>query len=339
MPSTERGWAARVAGLSRQGERRFAWWSGRMMEGGMLESRFRGGMIGSALGDAIGELAFRRPTRERLLAEVGRRERLVYTDDTAMAIGLAESIAGVGGLDERHLGDTFKANFSREPWRGYAAGPPTVFAQVEQQGLSYREAARRLYGGEGSFGNGAAMRIAPLGLVFHDAPGLYEKARLSAAVTHAHPVGIDGAAVQARAVAYAVAQDPARPFSADDFIRSLLDTARTPEVAGKLRLVRQLVLEAAPAQQAAQALGQGVAVQRSLPFALFCFASHSGAFQDCLFCAVLNGGDRDTLGAMACAISGAHLGVEAIPHEWRGKLENREAIEALAVRLVRMRGA
>jgi ADP-ribosyl-[dinitrogen reductase] hydrolase len=50
----------------------------------------------------------------------------------------------------------------------------------------------------------------------------------------------------------------------------------------------------------------------------------------------LNGGDADTLGAMACAISGAYLGAEAIPRAWREKLENRQAIEELAVRLARM---
>jgi poly(ADP-ribose) glycohydrolase ARH3 len=300
------------------------------------QAKFIGGMVGSALGDAIGELAFNRPTKAGLLSEVDRRERLVYTDDTAMAIGLAESIAAVGGLDQNHLGDTFRDNFLREPWRGYAAGPPTVFAQVEQHGISYAQAAGMLFGGQGSYGNGAAMRIVPLGLFFHDAPDLYEKARLSAAVTHAHPIGVDGAAVQARAVAQAVALDPAEPFSADDFLRTLLETARTPEMMGKLFHVRRLVRESAPAQRAAPALGQDVAVQRSLPFAIFCFARHPLSFQDCLLCAALNGGDADTLGAMACAISGAYLGVEAIPRAWREKLENGQAIEELAVRLARM---
>jgi poly(ADP-ribose) glycohydrolase ARH3 len=298
--------------------------------------KFIGGMIGSALGDAIGELAFYRPTKAGLLSEVDRRERLVYTDDTAMAIGLAESIAAVGGLDQDHLGDTFRDNFLREPWRGYAVGPPTIFAEAEQSGISYAEAAGMLFGGQGSYGNGAAMRIVPLGLLFHDAPDLYEKARLSAEVTHAHPIGVDGAAVQARAVAQAVALDPAEPFAADDFLRTLLETARTPEMMGKLFHVRRLVRESAPAQHAASALGQDVAVQRSLPFAIFCFARHPHSFQDCLFCAALNGGDADTLGAMACAISGAYLGVEAIPRAWREKLENRQAIEELAVRIARM---
>jgi poly(ADP-ribose) glycohydrolase ARH3 len=253
-----------------------------------------------------------------------------------MAIALAQSIAAVGGLDQHHLGDTFRANFRREPWRGYAPGPPTVFAQVEQYGISYAEAAGMLYGGQGSFGNGAAMRIVALGLFFHDAPDLYEKAQLSAAVTHAHPIGVDGAAVQARGVAQAVTLDPTEPFAADEFLQTLLDTARTPEMEQKLVTVRRLIHQAAPPQRAAMVLGQGVAVQRSLPFAIFCFARHPHSFQDCLFCAALNGGDRDTLGAMACAISGAYLGVEAIPKAWREKLENRQAIEELAARLARM---
>jgi poly(ADP-ribose) glycohydrolase ARH3 len=300
------------------------------------QAKFVGGMVGSAVGDAIGELTFRRPTRASLLQEVERRDTLVFTDDTAMAIGLAESIGALGGIDQRHLGDTFRVNFRREPWRGYAAGPPTVFARVEQHGIPYAEAAKTLYGGQGSFGNGAAMRIAALGLLFHDAPDLYEKARLSAAVTHAHPIGIDGAAVQARAVAQALALDPAQPFAADEFLQVLLDTARTPEMQGKLARVQQLIRQTVPPQQAATALGQGVAVQRSLPFAIFCFARHPHSFQDCLFCAILNGGDRDTLGAMACAISGAYLGLEAIPEAWREKLENRAAIEELAVTLSRM---
>lgn len=83
-----------------------------------LKSKFQGSMVGSALGDAIGELAFRSLGKARLCAEITQREILIYTDDTAMAIGLAESINQVGRLDQQHLGDTFRANFRRERWRG-----------------------------------------------------------------------------------------------------------------------------------------------------------------------------------------------------------------------------
>ena len=302
-----------------------------------LKSKFLGGMVGNALGDAIGELAFRGLGEADLRAEIAQREVLTYTDDTAMAIGLAESIIQVGGLDEQHLGDTFRANFKREPWRGYAAGPPTVFRLMERHGMSYSEAARSLFGGQGSFGNGAAMRIAPVGLFHYDAPDLYEKARASASVTHAHPIGVDGAAVLAWAVAQAVKLDPQEPFPFEPFCQGFVDFARTPEIRNKMMLVRTLIAEDVPPPDAARQLGRSVAVHESLPFAVYAFLRHPQSFEACLFCAVLHGGDRDTLGAMTCAISGAYLGVEAIPQAWREKLENRAYIEDLALKLAEMK--
>jgi poly(ADP-ribose) glycohydrolase ARH3 len=302
-----------------------------------LKSKFLGGMVGSALGDAIGEMAFWRSDEARLRSKIARSDVLVYTDDTAMAIGLAEAITQAGWLDEQHLGDTFRANYKREPWRGYAMGPPTVFSLVERRGMSYSEAACSLFGGQGSFGNGAAMRIAPVGLFFHDAPDLYEQARASASVTHAHPVGVDGAAVLAWVIAQAVKLDPQEPFPFEPFSQGLVDFARTPEIRDKMVLVRALLAEGARPPDAARRLGRSVAVHQSMPFAVYSFLRHPQSFEACLFCAVLNGGDRDTLGAMACAVSGAYLGIEAIPQGWRERLENREYIEELAVRLVGMK--
>jgi poly(ADP-ribose) glycohydrolase ARH3 len=295
-----------------------------------LRSKFLGGMLGSALGDAIGELAFRSPEEVKLRSEIARADLLIYTDDTAMAIGLAESILQEGHLDSQHLGDTFHTNYMREPWRGYASGPPTIFALVAERGVSYSEAARSLFGGQGSFGNGAAMRVVPVGLFYHDSPDLYEQVRISAAVTHAHPVGIDGAAVLAQAVAQAATLAPQEPFPFEPFCRRLVAFACTAEIRDKMALVQTLVSDQVPPPEAAWRLGQGVAVYESLPFALYAFLRHPQSFEACLLCAALNGSDRDTLGAMAGAVSGAYLGVEAIPRDWREKLENRQYIERLA---------
>ena len=303
-----------------------------------LKSKFLGGVVGSALGDAIGELAFRGLGEAGLRAAIAQRDALIYTDDTAMAIGLAESITQVGRLDGQHLGDTFRANFRREPWRGYASGPPTVFSLVERRGMSYSEAARSLFGGQGSFGNGAAMRIAPVGLFFHDSPDLYEQVRTSASVTHAHSIGVDGTAVLAWAVAQAVKLDPQEPFPFERFAQGLIDFSRTSEIRDKMLLVRTLIAKDVPPPDAARRLGRSVAVHESMPFAIYAFLRYPQSFEACLFCAILNGGDRDTLGAMACAVSGAYLGVEAIPWAWRDKIENRQHIEDLANRLAEMRG-
>lgn len=304
-----------------------------------MRAKFLGGTVGTGLGDAIGEMAFRHREREGLLSAVERSDELVYTDDTAMAIGLAESLAELGRLNQEHVGDRFRANYVREPWRGYASGPPTVFARVRAEDISYMEAAKALYRGDGSYGNGAAMRIAPLGLFYFDASDLDEKARRSAAVTHAHRIGRDGAAVQARAVAQAVRLSTAQTFPAERFLRALLNTAQTEQMKAKLLDVRDAIREGLSPREAAGLLGQGVAVHQSLPFAIYAFVRHAGSFEDCLLCATLNGGDRDTLGAMACAVSGAYLGVRAIPGAWRDKLENLKAIERLALRLADIRVA
>jgi poly(ADP-ribose) glycohydrolase ARH3 len=294
------------------------------------KDKFLGGMIGSALGDAIGELAFRNPDKQRLLEQIDRQKELVYTDDTAMAIGLAESIRGRAGIDQRHLGETFACNYEREPWRGYAVGPPTIFRQVRESGLSFVEAARGMFGGSGSFGNGAAMRIAPLGLYLHNSETLYDEACASAAVTHAHPVGMDGAAIQALAVAGATALDPDDAFDGADFISALIAAAKSSEIREKMQTVRTLLTDDTPPAVAARRLGHSVAVHESMPFAVYAFLRHPKSFEDCLFCAVLHGGDRDTLGAMAGAASGAFLGARAIPASWQDKLENRDYIAELA---------
>jgi poly(ADP-ribose) glycohydrolase ARH3 len=225
-----------------------------------LPAKFLGGMVGSALGDAIGEMAFRWPGEERLRTWLSGASELAYTDDTAMAIGLAQSLIARGCLEQQHLGDTFQANYRREPWRGYAQGPPALFHRVAMYSMPYAEAARQLFQGQGSYGNGAAMRIAPLGLFFHDTADLYEQAERSATVTHAHPIGVDGAAVLAWAVARAVALDPDRRFPTDQFIKGLETFARTPEMRDKLQSVGDLIAQNAPARIAAPRLGRNGAL-------------------------------------------------------------------------------
>jgi poly(ADP-ribose) glycohydrolase ARH3 len=299
-----------------------------------LWGKYLGCMLGSALGDAIGELAFRFPEEGRLRAAVAAAAVLRYTDDTAMAIGLAESLIEKGKLDPHHLGQTLHRHFNREPWRGYASGPPFIFQLVEKSGLAYQDAARSLFDGQGSQGNGAAMRSAPLGLFLHDAPDLYDQAVAAAAVTHAHPLAQDGAAVQASAVALALHLDPQKPLPRDRFSSRLVQVAQTPEIKERLSLVRTLVKGKVTGPEAARILGQSVKVHESLPFAIYAFLAHPHSFENCLLSAILNGGDRDTLGAMAGAISGAYLGAAAIPALWREKLENQGLIERLALGLL-----
>ncbi len=306
-----------------------------------LESKYLGGMIGSALGDCIGQLAFFHSSKESLLNAINQSSTLTYTDDTAMAIGLAESILkNQGKIVSQKLGKTFHENYKEEPNRGYAKGPPTIFSMVERNDVSYVEIAEILFNGEGSFGNGAAMRITPLGLFFHDSTTLYEEARLSSMVTHTHLLGIDGAAVLAKAISLVTTKDSQYYDIRDNrssFILSLRNFAKTEEFSLQLNKVKDLSLQKEDLEQAETILGSNITAQDSVPFAIFAFLENPHNFGECLLQTVLVAEDKDTIGAMVGGLLGSYLGIEKIPVKWKAKLENLLIIETLAKNLTELK--
>jgi poly(ADP-ribose) glycohydrolase ARH3 len=292
--------------------------------------KLMGAMVGSAVGDAIGKITLIRMDDARLRAYVDLAGYLAYTDDTAMAIGLAESLANNGKLIPQKIGEQLRYNYQREPWREYRYGPPTVFSLVEKAGLSYPAAAARLRGGAGLTDCGAATRIAPVATFFAQAPDLYAQVALSASVTHTHPVAIDGAAVLAKAIALVMAQQPNTPFAWQTWMEELIAFSQTHALQKQLRMTKQLFAAKLDPKFAVDYLGCGSAVQESLPFAFYAFLWHPTTFEQCVLCAVTHGVERSELGAMAGAIAGAYHGIGAVPQGWRAKLDNEEYIEHLA---------
>lgn len=135
------------------------------MDGPDRTGRWRGALLGTALGDAVGAPFEGWPgvARDEVQRWLRADDPLTWTDDTAMTLGLARSLAACEGeVDLQHLGDTFAAHLRAEPWRGYGAGPPQIF-RAAQRGTHYAEAAAAMFGGSGSFGNGAAMAGAMVG--------------------------------------------------------------------------------------------------------------------------------------------------------------------------------
>ncbi len=295
-----------------------------------LDTRFMGTMIGSALGDAIGERALEITDRDDLLEYVNSDHELCYTDDTVLSLATAELLVSQGAIDQQLLGDKFRKYHKEEPWRNYGVVTSAVFSIVENEAIDYTTAALRLCDGSGSFGNGAAMRVAPLGLFFHRSPSLYEMAKNTAEITHAHPVGIDGAAVLAKAIAMSLHLNSQRPFAPQVYGQRLVEFAETTRLKEKLQLVLTLLASHATMEEAAAQLGTQSSVHESMAFALFCFLTHPHAFVECILCAVSHGGDRGTMGAMVGAMAGAYLGSEAIPPHWQRRLENAQHIETLA---------
>jgi poly(ADP-ribose) glycohydrolase ARH3 len=299
-----------------------------------LRDRAIGALLGCAVGDAIGELAFTHADRDGLYAAVERAQRLVYTDDTAMAIAVANALVEDGVINAQALGDRFARAFQLEPWRGYGPGPPQIFRSVAETGQPYEAVARKLYAGEGSLGNGAAMRAGPLGVAYRDGPRLEGASDTASAVTHAHPVGRDAALLVARAVAQAVAAGlHGRRVRPHAMAQDLTDGCRTEEMRHKMQAVTDYLGERAEPEAVADTVGRSVSAPESVPFAVYAFLAAPDDFAACLEIAIFHGGDRDTLGAMAGSIAGAYLGEHAIPDPWRARIEHRCQLRELARRL------
>jgi len=300
------------------------------MPGEGLKSEFCGCLVGAAIGDGLGAWREGRGIAEiEEIEHLGEKlEQLTYTDDTHMTIGVAESLIESNGFDGEHMVQALMRNHEAEPWRGYGPGPPRIFRMIKN-GESWHSAASKIYTG-GSFGNGAAMRVAPIGLLYYCNPAkLREIAYKSSSITHSHELGKEGAALQAYAVALALNIAPGEEIDRDAFILKLQKFAQNQIYREKLASMRKL-LDEQDRQQIVVALGNGIEASRSVPTAIYCFLKQPRSYKDCIIYAISLGGDTDTIASMAGAISGAYLGVNAIPPKWRLKLENRAYIEALA---------
>jgi poly(ADP-ribose) glycohydrolase ARH3 len=149
-----------------------------------LQDRFAGCLLGLAIGDAVGapyegltgtDIFYRFGAPDRLVTNPDA-DPLFYTDDTEMMIGVAETLIECGCVVEERLCRAFADNYHLE--RGYGQGAERIIGRMIH-GKDWRRLAETIFPG-GSFGNGAAMRVAPIGLLFgDDLDAVWEQARLS----------------------------------------------------------------------------------------------------------------------------------------------------------------
>ncbi|WP_214371419.1 ADP-ribosylglycohydrolase family protein [Pseudonocardia sp. H11422] len=304
-----------------------------MTESQLLIDRARGALLGAACGDALGApFEGSRDVRPDELAEwVGSDRLLRYTDDTAMLLALGEYLVALPPgrpVDEQQLVEVFARAWQREPWRGYGAGPPRIFTLV-LDGMSWSEAAGASFSGRGSFGNGGAMRVAPVAVAESDLGQVAAQARASARTTHGHLLGQEGAVLQAGAVALALASPPGEPLAVHGVLDRLGELVAAAEYQDKLEIVRRLVDHGTP-EEAADELGNDVTAVASVPTALLAFLRHPDSCVDAIGFAIRAGGDTDTIAAMAGAIAGARNGATSIPLDWFARLEELHWLRRLA---------
>lgn len=250
----------------------------------------------------------------------------VYTDDTEMALAIFEVLRSHCEIDQAELARRFAARYVAAPNRGYGKGAEQLLEQIAA-GEDWRASSRQLFHGSGSYGNGGAMRVAPLGAYFaDDMQRVVEQAALSAEVTHSHPEGIAGTIAVAVAAAWSVQEvSHKKEISGIDLLQTVLKW--TP--AGATRQAIQKALDV-PLDEweyaAANVLGNGgyLSETDTVPFCLWCAAAHINSYSNALWAAAKVGGDIDTNCAIIGGIVGSAVGKAGIPTRW---IRSRETLK------------
>lgn len=279
--------------------------------------------VGDAIGAAFGEGVRSASTASRISERILPPGPWEWTDDTHMALSIVEILAEHDEVNQDALAELFAERYSEDPFRGYGQGA-AVLLSLLSEGKSWRKISPQLFEG-GSYGNGAAMRAAPIGAFYRGSPKVAAtEAQKSAVITHAHAEGQAGAI--AVAVAAAIASTDNVP-DGQSFISEVLKYL--PEGETREGIQAAVEIRSGEFNQAAERLGTGwqVSAQDTVPFCLWCAAYNLGNFEDAIWQTLAAEGDRDTM----CAIVGGIVALSAgdIPAAW---ITHREPLpEELAV--------
>jgi ADP-ribosylglycohydrolase len=299
-------------------------------------ARARLALEGLSIGDAFGERFFISPSVVESL--VSQRAFPAppwrWTDDTAMALSVFEVLSANGGIDRDALAGLFALRHRHDPMRGYGATAHEILDAIDR-GLHWGEAAARPFGGQGSMGNGSAMRVAPVGAYFaDDLTEVVVHARASAEPTHAHPDAHAGAVAVAVAAALAWQMGSGqRPRSAGALLEGVLRLTPAGPTREGLERAASLAFDLSPAA-AVELLGNGsqVICADTVPFSIWCAARHLDDFEEAMWATVSGLGDRDTTCAIVGGIVALSVGADGIPDAF---VNAREPLESVALRIAK----
>jgi ADP-ribosyl-[dinitrogen reductase] hydrolase len=297
--------------------------------------RYRGALLGLAAGDALGTtLEFERPgSFEPLTDMVGggpfNLKPGEWTDDTSMALCLAESLVTKQTFDPIHQLETYV-----RWWRdGHLSVKGRCFdiGNATRGALATFQEHRQPYCGSTSpstAGNGSLMRLAPAPLAFaNDPPVAIETAGQSSRTTHGAVECVDSCRYFAGLLLAAVSGMPKRAILNNDYEPAVKCWLENP-LAEKVEAIARGSFKV---KEPPHIRGSGYVIH-TLEAALWAFHTTENFRAGAL--AVVNlGEDADSTGAVYGQIAGAYYGAEGIPAEWREKLAMRELIKRRAAEL------
>ncbi|GFR66463.1 poly(ADP-ribose) glycohydrolase ARH3-like, partial [Elysia marginata] len=362
----------------------------------MTLSRFKGSLVGAVIADCIGALFEGRSTvsLSSVLESANKLERyrqiqrehgtrpadtygLQFTDDTAMVRSVAASLLEKKVFDAQDMAKRFTDEYFKEPDRGYGSNVVTVFKGLRNSDLKdVYEPARAQFEGSGSYGNGGAMRIAPVPLFAFTTQKSSDLQSLVTDVTrltHTNVLGVHGAILEAFAIDQILRLETETDFDADVFITHLVDKMRkvetddddnSPKPSPEKQAKRQLDASPTPytaklerikelySQESLETkvivdeIGHDVSALDSVPTAILAFLRAAtkpipgledrNKFEQTVLYAISLGGDTDTIATMAAAIAGALYGMETIPEAWQYYCEGVADAETMAEELYKL---
>lgn len=301
--------------------------------------RATGCLLGLACGDALG-----RPVEFTSAAAIDRQHGQVtemlangahgqpagtVTDDTELALCIAESLAARERFDSEDIAERFVGWLDSGP---FDVGLMTHDAiRRLRDGASPDEAGQQVWEsrGEGSnAGNGSVMRCAPYAIALDDDPKkLIGVSRASSAITHADPRCTCGCAVLTLTLAGLLRQEAAPLSTALEHVGDVPD-----ELLAALQPVEAAVDRQVPLASVESELESSGYVVDTLQTALY-----DGLLADTAEAAIVRavnrGGDADTVGAVAGAVAGARFGAGALPDRWVRSVREAERLRELAAEL------
>jgi ADP-ribosyl-[dinitrogen reductase] hydrolase len=296
-----------------------------------LRDRYRGALVGSAVGDALGAtVEFK--SRAEIVRTHGQLRDIIgggwlrlrageVTDDTQMALCIARSLAERGEFD----GDDIAARFV--DW--YRSNPPDIGNTTRDalvrlaSGVPWQEAGQQTHEAmrPRDASNGSVMRCAPVALMARADPQANARYSVdSSRITHANPLCIAGCIALNAGIA-ALLSDPAT-----DALSVAINVTDNVTVRESLR--------SAP-EHTPESLDAGGYVLATLQSSFWAMANHD-ALEETIIAAVNLGDDADTTGAVAGALAGARWGYNAIPERWLDVLIGRDELVELADRLLEL---
>lgn len=279
-------------------------------------------LIGLSVGDAFGEQFFRllacykSPAEQRIVPPAPWR----WTDDTNMALSVYAVLQRDRHINPDRLAQDFLDRY--DSCRDYGPALNRLLRET-RSGLELVQSAKNQFGGQGSYGNGAAMRIAPLGAFFAaNLSTVVEQSRASALATHTHEEAVAVAIAVAIAAAIATRLRGSPPPPPWDFLRRVLPFIPASEVAAKVARACEFETEASVYRVAAK-LGSGsrISAQDTVPYTLWCASQQLGNYEEALWLTAKGLGDIDTTCAIVGGIVACYTGRAGVPVVWRDACE------------------